>query len=368
MNICILGCGLQGRIVAQDLGSLGHRVIVLDINPENLKKVEKFKNIKTLQFDVKDRTRLVKFIKFFDVVVGALPAAFGFYSLKCAIAAKIDMVDMSYLSEEPFLLDREAKKSRVRIIPDAGFAPGLSNILIGEACRAFKKIDSLRVLVGGIPQKPVPPFNYRITWSPIDLIEEYTRPARIVSNFKVITKEALSGVEELNVPKIGRLECFYTDGLRTLLKTLRFVRDMEEKTIRYPGHARLFKALIDCGFLSDESVQFKGGSLKPKDFTLEFLKKFLNRGDEKDLSIMIIEIKGKGRKRRYTCIDYYDEKNKITSMARMTGYSCSIITQCIKIYPDFGIIPPEYLGMNKNICEFVKNELKKRRIVMKKSQ
>jgi lysine 6-dehydrogenase len=362
MNICLLGCGMQGRVIAWDLAKAKHNVTVLDANSKNFQKLKKLPNIKTKKFDVKDRRKLVNLLKKFDIVVGALPSALGFYSMKCAVDAGIDMVDISYLPEDPFLLDKIAKRKRIRIVPDAGFAPGLSNILVGEAYQILRPIDRIRILAGGIPQNPIPPFNYRITWSPADLLEEYLRPARIRKNSKTVTVDSLSGLEEFNLRRIGKLECFYTDGLRTLLKTFKDIKNMEEKTIRYRGHANLFQAIIDCGLLSDEPIKVDRVEVAPKKFTLETLKPFLTREDEKDICLLIIEASNKQKAKRYICIDYYDDKNKITSMARMTGFTCSIITQCIKDYPEFGVIPPEYLGMDKRLCYFIKKGLKERGI------
>lgn len=368
MNICVVGAGMQGKVGAMDLINAGHRVTVLDNNIDNLKQVKKISNIRIRKFNVKATVKFIRLIKGFDIIVGALPAALGFYTMECALEAGVDLVDISYAPEDPFLLHKRANKKRIRIVPDAGFAPGLSNIFIGEAYQELGGINNLRILVGGIPQNPQPPFNYRITWSPADLIEEYTRPTRIIKNYKIISAETLGGIEGFKVPKIGRLECFYTDGLRTLLKTMKNVRNMEEKTIRYPGHAKLFKTIFECGFLSNQPVHYGTSSIKARDFNIEFLRRILSSGDEKDLSILMIQIKKGNSMRKYTCIDYYDEKNRITSMARMTAYTGSIITQCIKHYPNFGIIPPEYLGMEKNLCRFIKTEIKKRNIIVRSKQ
>lgn len=357
MKVLILGCGMQGRIVAGDL-SMSYMVTVLDIDKSNLAQL-RCPGVKKIQFDIKDQKKLVRLMSNYDLVVGALPARFGFYSMECAIEAGVDMVDMSYSPADPLLLDKEAKKTRIRIVPDAGYAPGLSNILIGEAYTRIGKVENLKIMVGGIPKKPIPPFNYRITWSPSDLIEEYTRPARIYRNYHVVSVPALTGLEEFYIRGIGRLEAFYTDGLRTLLNTMRKIRNMEEKTIRYPGHAAIFKTLIECGFFSNKEVKVGGNNILCNEFTFEYLRKQLSKGPEYDLTILIIEINGK---RRYCIIDYYDTKNKITSMARMTGYTCAVISRCIKEYPEYGIIPPEYLGMRSEFYNFVIKELKKRRV------
>lgn len=361
MKILILGCGMQGRIVAKYLINYYSAITVLDIDENNLKTLDCPK-IKKVKFDIKDQKRLIRLMSDYDLVVGALPARFGFYSMECAIEAGIDMVDMSYSSEDPFLLDQDAKKAGIKIVPDAGYAPGLSNILVGEAYTYMKKIDNLKIMVGGIPQKPVPPFNYRITWSPSDLIEEYTRPARIYQNNKVITVPALTGIEEFYIPDIGKLEAFYTDGLRTLLKTMCTIKNMEEKTIRYAGHATIFKTLIECGFFSNKEVKFNHTKIPCYEFMFNYLKEELSKGPEYDITILIIQLQSGAKQKKYRIIDYYDRKNKITSMARMTAYSCAVIARCIKDYPQFGVIPPEYLGMNPKFCEFIKKELKKRKV------
>lgn len=366
MDICVVGAGMQGSVVAQDLVKSGHAVTVLDNDINLLRQLKKTTKVSAREFNVTNKVKFIRLIKPFDVIVGALPAAMGFYTMDCAISAGVDLVDLSYSPEDPFLLHEKAEQEGIKIVPDAGFAPGLSNILIGETYQEFKGIDNLRILVGGIPQKPEPPFNYHVTWSLADVIEEYARPSKIVKNKEIMTVQALSGVEEFSMPKIGQLECFYTDGLRTLLKTLKHVKNMEEKTIRYPGHAQLFKTLIDCGFFSEQSVRYRKRLVSIKDVNIEYLRNILRGGDKEDLSILIIEIKKGSKKRQFTCVDYYDKKKDITSMARMTAYTGSIITQCIKDYEHFGIVPPEHLGMDKKLCRNIKAELKKRNIIIKR--
>jgi len=361
MKILILGCGMQGRIVAKDLKNSYPGITVIDIDENNLKKLH-YPGIKRIQFDIKDRKRLIRLMSDYELIIGALPARFGFYSMECAIEAGVDMVDMSYSPADPFLLDKETKKAGIKIVPDAGYAPGLSNILVGEAYKEMEKIESLKIMVGGIPEKPIPPFNYRITWSPEDLIEEYTRPARIYKNYKVIAVPALTGIEDFYIPGIGKLEAFYTDGLRTLLKTMYKIKNMEEKTIRYAGHAKIFKTLIDCGFFSEQKIKINNTEIPCKEFIFKYLKEALSRGPDYDITILMIEMEYGRKKKKYRIIDYYDRKNKITSMARMTAYTCAIIARCIKDYPGSGIIPPEYLGMDKEFCKFIKNELRKRKV------
>jgi len=145
MNICILGCGMQGRVIAWDLAKANHHITVLDANLENFKKLKKLPNIKTLQLDIQNRQKLVKLLKKFDIVVGALPSSLGFYSMKCAVDAGIDMVDISFIPEDAFELNKIAKAKKIKVVPDAGFAPGLSNILVGEAYQELKPIENIRI-------------------------------------------------------------------------------------------------------------------------------------------------------------------------------------------------------------------------------
>jgi len=367
MNICVVGAGMQGSVVAQDLVRSGNSVTVLDNNINLLRQLKKTTKVNAREINVTNKIKFIRFIKPFDVVVGALPAAMGYYTMDCAIRAGVDLVDLSYSPEDPFSLHDKAVQEGIRIVPDAGFAPGLSNVLIGETYQEFKGIDTLKILVGGIPQNPKPPFNYHMTWSLTDVIEEYTRPAKIIRNKEIVTIPALSGIEGIAIPDIGKLECFYTDGLRTLLKTMKHVKTMEEKTIRYPGHGQLFKTLIDCGMFLNQSIRYRKRLVNLREVNLQYLRNVLRVGDREDLSIMIIEIAKGRKKRKYTCIDYYDKKKDITSMARMTAYTGSIIAQCIKKHGHFGVVPPEYLGMDKKLCRFIKTEIKKRNIIIKKT-
>ncbi|MGQ9817515.1 MAG: saccharopine dehydrogenase C-terminal domain-containing protein [bacterium] len=365
MKVLILGCGRQGRVVAQDMSEFAKEITVLDINKNNLAQLKK-SGIRKLLFDIKDQKKLIRLMSDYDLIIGALPAQLGLYSWQCALEAGVNIVDMSYSADDPFLLNNDARRAGIKIVPDAGYAPGLSNVLIGEAYNQMERIDNLKIMVGGIPEKPIPPFNYHITWSPQDLIEEYTRPARIYKNYRVVTVPALSGVESFSIPDIGKLEAFYTDGLRTLLKTMRKIKNMEEKTIRYQGHALIFKILIECGFFSDKPISINDHKIPCREFTFRYLREELSKGAENDLTILIIQLKGAKEFRQYQIVDYYDRKTKTTSMARMTAYSCAVISRCIKSYPKNGVIPPEYLGMVPGLCNFIKKELRKRGIKIKK--
>jgi len=265
------------------------------------------------------------------------------------IEAGKNLVDVTYLSEDPFELNHLAIERGVTVIPDAGVAPGISNFIIGHLSSYFEKINSLKVFVGGIPEKNIPPLGYTLTWSPIDLVEEYTRPARVKKDGKIITVPALSGVEEINWKGIDRLEAFYTDGLRTLLTTMNDVEDMEEKTIRYKGHTEKIKFLIEIGYFGESC-----NGLSPVDVSLCLLKKISSKAKGlKDLLLLRIITEGKknARKERiiYEILDKGDSKH--TAMERTTGFGCGmfsylLITDKVK---QKGVVPPEKIGKDDTI-------------------
>jgi saccharopine dehydrogenase-like NADP-dependent oxidoreductase len=197
----------------------------------------------------------------------------------------------------------------------------------------------------------------------------YRRKVSIVKDGKVVQVEALTGLEELDFPGIGKLEAFYTDGLRTLLQTVK-VRDMWEKTLRYAGHAEKIKLLKDLGFLDQETVEVGGAKVDPSEVTARLFEKKLRKPEIPDMVVILVKVTGlKGRKHVeyvYRVTDRYDERRHITSMARTTAYTTSIVTQLLakKAISETGVIPPERLGMNKSVFETLIDEMKKRGVTV----
>jgi saccharopine dehydrogenase-like NADP-dependent oxidoreductase len=272
----------MGSAAAEDLSnSLGHaEIVVADRNLATAKDVVKRigkGNLSCLQLDAAKKEMLVDALKNFDLVLGFLPPKLGFHLMEACIQAGKNLVDVSYMPENPLALHKKAVEANVTIVPSCGLAPGLSNLLIGHAVVNLDKVEKVHILVGGLPEKPVPPLGYVITWSPESLIEEYTSKARIFQDGRITEVEALTGLETVEFPKIGVLEAFYTDGLRTLLYTIRGVKEMWEKTLRYPGHAEKIRLLKDLGFFSTEEITVNGVKLQPRQFTARLLEKQLSR-------------------------------------------------------------------------------------------
>jgi saccharopine dehydrogenase-like NADP-dependent oxidoreductase len=298
--------------------------------------------------------------------MGFLPGALGHTLMKACVEARKNLVDVSYMAESPMRLHSSALRAGIAIVPDCGLAPGISNFLVGHAFNLLDKTNSVHIMVGGLPQKPIPPLGYVITWSPESLIDEYTRKAVIVKHGKKTEVEALTGIQETTFPKVGKLEAFYTDGLRTLSETLNGVEEMWEKTLRYPGHAEKIGLLEDLGFFEEQKINVEGKSVSPRKLTAKLFERKLSSQDIKDLVVMEVVVDGikKGERLRltYRLLDKYDEKKGITAMARTTAYPVSIVAQLMLkgLIKQKGIVPPEKLGMDGKICKEFISELKKR--------
>jgi saccharopine dehydrogenase-like NADP-dependent oxidoreductase len=356
-NVVVLGAGLIGGVIATDL-SKQHEVTSVDISQDNL---DKLKSIKTICADISDKNTLQSLIKDFDLVVGAVPGFMGYQMMKNVIEAGKNIVDISFYPEDPFGLDKLAKEKGVVAVMDCGVAPGMGNIIFGHH-DAQMKINDYECLVGGLPEKREWPYEYQAVFSPIDVIEEYVRPARFVKNSKVITKEALSDTEIIYFEEIGPLESWNSDGLRSLIDTMPHIPNMIEKTLRYPGCVEYLKVLRESGFFSYDEIEVNGQMIRPIDVTskLLFPKWEMKEGD-KDFTIMRIIIKGieenKEVSYQYNLLDRF--QNKTISMARTTGFTCTAVVNLVVNgdYKRIGISPPEYLGEHFN---FVKDYLKER--------
>jgi lysine 6-dehydrogenase len=366
-KVIVLGAGLVGRTIAAEL-SADYQVTSVDSNQERLKSLSA-KNINTLVADLSYSSELNKIISDFDLVIGALPGFMGFNTLKSIIEAEKNVVDISFFPEDPFLLGKLAKEKNVTAIVDCGVSPGLSNIILGYHNQRMK-IENYKCIVGGLPYKREWPFEYKAYFSPIDVIEEYIRPARIVIDGKVIEKPALSEPEIINYNEVGELEAFNTDGLRSLLKTMN-IPNMIEKTLRYPGHIGLMKIFRETGFFSEKEIELNGKKIKPVDLTAKLLFPFWSpEKGEKDFTILELFIEGveneKQSTHHYYMIDSYDPEENNSSMARTTGFTCCAAARYLLEYgfERKGICPPEYLGEDEIFYDYILSYLNKKKIII----
>jgi saccharopine dehydrogenase-like NADP-dependent oxidoreductase len=238
-------------------------------------------------------------------------------------------------------------------------------MFLGYHC-SKEQVLRYECLVGGLPFKRSWPFEYKAPFSPIDVIEEYTRPARLVSGGKIIERPALSEREYVDFDRVGTLEAFNTDGLRTLLKTVK-VPDMVEKTLRYPGHADYMLMLRETGFFSENPIEVDGKVIRPIDLTTRLLfPSWKLEENEPEFTAMQLSIdvidEEKPTRHIYRLFDQYDEKSGVSSMARTTGYTCTSAVRALAkgAIERKGIIAPEYLGMEPRAFDIIRIELEKR--------
>jgi len=367
-HVVVLGAGRVGGAMAKDLAP-DFKVTVADRSEAALARMSGA-GLATRPADLGTPAGVKAAVADADLVVGAVPGFMGFATAKAVLEAGKPLVDISFFDEDCFELDALAKAQNLTAIVDCGVAPGCGNLILGDTARQWDHVDSFECLVGGLPVVRTWPYEYKAGFSPIDVIEEYTRPARYVKDSRTVTLPALSEPELLDFKGLGTLESFNTDGLRSLIHTFPQVPDMKEKTLRYPGHIEKMRMLRESGFFQKEKLQVGGVEVSPLDLTtaLLFPMWFMQEGDE-DFTVMRVTVMGlKGGQRvrkELNLLDRYDPATRTTSMARTTGYTCTAAVRLLAKggYTRKGISPPEFVGQEPGAWDFIRAELAKRGVV-----
>lgn len=373
-KIIVLGAGIVGSAMAIDLAQK-HNVTLSDLDKKilnNIKLIHNYLNFKEL--DVTKESELRSTIKQFDLVICAVPGFIGFNTLKNIINLGMDVIDISFFPENSLTLDSLAKEKNVTAIVDCGVAPGMDNIILGRYNEKMK-LSHFECLVGGLPKEKKWPFCYKAPFSPIDVIEEYTRPARYVEHGEIIVREPLTDCEYTDFEKVGTLESFISDGLRSIIYTMSHIPNMKEKTLRYPGHAEYLRVLKESGFFSKEKIVVNGMVISPLDFTSKILINNWKSGEtEKEFTIMRVTLKGEnesGQKEEilYNLYDEYNSDTNTSSMARTTGYTATAAANLFLdgIFTEKGVFPPELIGKHEICFDYILKYLGNRNINFIKS-
>jgi len=350
MRILVLGVGKQGSFLVRDLIESDEvsEVVASDIDVRKLKKyVDKLKSekVRAEHIDVTDHAKLVKLMRQnFDVVANALLRTYSVNVAEAAIEVGVNYVDLGP-SPEVFQLDKDAKAAEVTLIPSCGLEPGIDSILEAYGARKLDKVEKIHMWCGGIPQKNTPahnnPLRYKISWWWEGVISTYHGTAKILRNDKIVEVEKLSGPgnpEIITFPEpVGECEAFYFDAPLLLIEHLglKDVKEAWSKTVRWPGHCNIWRKLIDLGLArTDLRLKIKGCEITPREFLIELGEKTLQyEKGEGDLVVQRVHVIGEknGKKTTYAYefMDFYDEENDITAMARTTAYPCSIVSQMI---------------------------------------
>lgn len=374
MKIAVLGAGMVGRTIALDLAK-DYAVTSFDYSNKNLELLSKLNStIKTVEADLTLYNEYTQLLNPFDIVVIAVPGFMGYKTLEAVIKCGKNVADISFFPENALQLNELAIQHQVTAITDIGVAPGMSNLILGRYNEEMQ-VQNFECYVGGLPKIRKKPFEYKAPFSPIDVLEEYTRPARLQENGFVITRPALSETELMHFDGIGTLEAFNTDGLRSLLFTMNHIPNLKEKTLRYPGHVELIIALKDAGFFNKNTININGIEISPLEITSKILfKEWKLSDDEEELTVMKVIIDGTenrvNKKIVYELLDEYDTTTKLSSMSRSTGYTCTAAVNLIakNMFSDKGVFPPEFVGKYQACFEFILNYLKERNVIWKKKE
>ena len=340
-------------------------VTIADVDPVALERLEAI-GAEGIPIDLSRASNVAEVVADADLVVGAVPGFMGFETVSNVLDQGKPVVDISFFPEDAGALSEKAAAAGVPCLVDCGVAPGLSNLLLGHVDSELDETLSFQALVGGLPVERPWPWEYKAPFSPVDVIQEYVRPARMRRGGEQVTLPALSEVELVDFPGLGTLEAFNTDGLRSLLTTFD-IPDMVEKTMRYPGHAERMRMLRDAGFFSDREVQAASGSVRPLDVTEALLfDQWAFEEGEPDLTVARFTVEGvkDGETVRhvYNLLDYYDPDTETSSMARTTGYTCTAMVNVVArgLWSKPGVAAPEVVGAKQECYDAVMAHLVER--------
>lgn len=347
MRIVIVGGGMQGKVIARNLTSRAEKVqvVVADLQ----KPVGLPLGVEFVQSNVLDPEQAKSIAKGADAVILAVPSSIAREALANLIPAGAPIADVSFTPDPPLDLAKKAQEFGTVCVVDCGVAPGLSHILVGAAQAEFGNLDTVRILVGGMPQSPPAVFRHAVYFNPHDLLAEYIRPARARRAGKAIDPDPLAAtVETLHDHELGNLECFISDGLRSLLTSYPKVATMYELTLRWPGHLETMRNLREMGlFESPDAVREIASTLGSR----------YPASAHEDVLLMIVEAKQGERLRRWRLIDRFT--NGESAMSRTTGFTTAAVAMVLARgqFKEAGVHAPEKLGETAELAKAIVNDL-----------
>jgi lysine 6-dehydrogenase len=343
MRLLIIGAGMMGPAAAYDMARAAdaETITLADVDLRRAKeaaarvnKLARSKKVQAAHVDATNRKAVVQLMRGHAAALSAVPYFYNLGLAKAAIEARCHFADLAgnnTVVRQELALEKQAAKRGVAIVPGCGLSPGMGTILAGEALRRIGgEADALKIYVGGLPQNPKPPFNYQLVFSVEGLVNEYCEPVRMLRGGKLTIVEPLTEVEEFRMEGMPTLEAFHTSGgVSTLPETFAGkVGECFEKTLRYPGHAAMVRALYDLGMFSRKKRKVGKAEISPRALISQvFLEKFA--GDAPDLTILRVEAHRRGRVAAFTLVDRYDPATKLTSMMRTTAWPASIVVQML---------------------------------------
>jgi len=359
MKMLVLGAGRMGLGAVHDLALQPDvtAVTVADADATRARFIAdrvKGGKVRPVHLDVTDHAAVIGLMRGHAAAISCVNYWLNEQLARAAIEAGANFCDLGGNNDvvaAELELDKEARAAGVNVIPDCGLAPGMVAVLVAHAVARVEELESIHIRVGGLPQKPKPPLDYQLVFSVEGLINEYVEPARIIRDGKIGTVESMTEIETLEFPQpFGKMEAFQTSGGTSTLPETFFgrVKDLEYKTIRYPGHCAKFKAMIDLGLCSSDPIQVDGKPVVPRRVFGDLLVRNLPH-DEPDVVLVRVEVSGGKKRLRYDIIDRHDAATGLSAMMRTTAFPASIVAlmmargQTIEkgALPQERCIPPE---------------------------
>jgi lysine 6-dehydrogenase len=343
MKILIIGAGRMGLGAAFDLGHAPsvQAATIADLDLGRARAVVETigsPKLKAAQVDVANSEEVVQLMRDHDAAISCVVYHHNLNLARAAIEARVNFCDLggnNSVVDAELALDALARDAGINIIPDCGLAPGMVSVLVAHGVARFDSLAEVHIRVGGLPEKPRPPLDYQIVFSVEGLINEYVERARVIREGRITEVDSMTEIERLQFPApFGLMEAFQTSGGTSTLpeSLLGRVRELDYKTIRYPGHCEKFKLLMDLGLASStEEIEVDGVRVTPRRVLSEMLLRRLP-ADEPDVVLIRVEFRGRltGGKEatlRYDIIDRFDARTGLSAMMRTTAFPASIIAQ-----------------------------------------
>ena len=339
MRFLVLGGGAQGTAAAFDLlrDESVSEVLLADVAAGEVHpclRPQAGGRLKPVEADATDTVRIAALMEGMTGVLCALPYYHNLPMAQLAIESGVHYADLgghTAIVKQQCALDHQARASGVSIVPDTGLAPGMVHIFAQGGIDSMDSVEAVRLWVGGLPLQPKPPLNYEVVYSLEGMLDYYVTPATILRDGRQTTVAALSGLESVDFPTpVGRLEAFFTGGGTSTLPG-RYegrIATLEYKTLRYPGHARIMRAIRELGLLSDRDVDYNGTRVNPRQFFIDRVTPLLSGDGRGDMVVVRVDVTGirdgEPKRIRYEVLDRHDPGTGLTAMGRTTGFSLSI--------------------------------------------
>lgn len=338
----IVGSGRQGIAVAYDLlRDKNHNVTIVDIDQKSidnarqkLKKIIDISNLTFIKESVTNEQKMKEILLDADVMISAVPYEFNLKLTEIAINSETSMVDLgghTNIVRKQLSMNEKAKKAQITIVPDCGMGPGMNVTMAVLATELLDQTFEIHICDGGLPQNPIPPWNYSLFFNIEGLTNEYDEKAYFIRDNKIVEVECFSEIENINFDGFENLEAAVTSGgLSTMPWSFKNkLRVLENKTLRYYGHWEWMKAFRELGLFSRNAIKHNDATIIPRDIYHQLLEKKLNHGLVEDVCLMRIRALGlKDSKKVELTIDakeFYDKKLDLTAMEKWTGWHISIM-------------------------------------------